>query len=215
MNDTCKLWACNIKFNPAGKCSLSSCMLWGKAWHHAVQEEPKRAKPSSLCLFVSTKLYWWGMAELNVQKLVTGVFLRTDLHGWSSHFADKERLFFYLLSWLVWQQLVVLSQETREDWITNLMWMSNNLLVSTSYMILFLLRLKVLYRNGHLNPFTEKRSKTQGSEVTFVELQSCPRGNPHLQALSPASCSHSCPLQPIFIYLAILADLFTLSCTLP
>jgi len=55
--------------------------------------------------------------------------------------------------------------------------MSNDVLMSSSYIILFLLRLEVLYRNGHLNPLTDKRSKTLGSEVAFVEPPpSCPRG---------------------------------------
>lgn len=42
-----------------------------------------------------------------------------------------------------------------------------NLLMCSSYIILFSIGLKVFYRNVHLNLFTEKRFMTQESEVTF------------------------------------------------
>lgn len=68
----------------------------------------------------------------------------------------------------------MLSQETHGDGITNLLCMSNNLLMSSSYIILLLIGLKVFYRNGHLNPFTEKSSMTQGSGVTEKSSQAVP-----------------------------------------
>lgn len=129
-------------------------------------------------------------------------------------------MIFGLLSWSVWQQLPVLSQETHGDGITNLLWMSNNLLMSSSYIILFLIGLKVFCRSGHLNPFTEKRSMTQGSDFLSPQAVSeeshifrLSAQHPAHVSLSPAAHLYFCGNLSrhfyVFLYITINTEVFS------
>lgn len=52
----------------------------------------------------------------------------------------------------------------------------------------------MLYRGGDLNPFTEKGSKTQGSEVTFIEPPKLPRRKPTSSGSQPSIPPTLCSL---------------------